>query len=87
METTDPGCMPNLKPRGMVGMIYVGNHWTLLYTKNIYAVGLIVAPEKIFSCFPIMSLWKPLIKRHGQFGHHGLDWQDLCMGTLDISVY
>ena len=33
MEAKYPGSLANLEPRGMVGMIYVGNHQTLLYTK------------------------------------------------------
>ena len=33
MEAKDPEGLGNLEPRGMVGMIYVGDHQTLLYTK------------------------------------------------------
>ena len=33
MEAKYPGSLANLEPRGMVGMIYLGNHQTLLYTK------------------------------------------------------
>ena len=33
MEAKDPEGLANLEPRGMVGMIYVGDHQTLLYTK------------------------------------------------------
>ena len=36
MEAKYPGDLANLEPRGMVGMIYVGNHKTLLYTKYIW---------------------------------------------------
>ena len=35
MEAKDPEGLVNLEPRGMVGMIYVGDHQTLLYTKYI----------------------------------------------------
>ena len=35
MEAKDPAGLANLEPRGMVGMIYVGDHQTLLYTKYI----------------------------------------------------
>ena len=38
MEAKDPEGLA----RGMVGMIYVGNHQTLLYTVCIQAVGLMV---------------------------------------------
>ena len=43
--------------------------------------------EKIFEVFPIISLSKLLIPGQGQFGHQGLDWQDLCRGPLDIATY
>ena len=33
MEAKHPVSLANLEPRGMVGMIYVGNHQPLLYTK------------------------------------------------------
>ena len=35
MKAKDPEGLANLEPRGMVGMIYVGDHQTLLYTKYI----------------------------------------------------
>ena len=35
MEAKDPEGLVNLDPRGMVGMIHVGDHQTLLYTKYI----------------------------------------------------
>ena len=35
MEAKDPEGLINLEPRGMVGMIYVGDHQTLLYTKYV----------------------------------------------------
>ena len=35
MEAKDPDGLANLELRGMVGMIYVGNHQALLYTKYI----------------------------------------------------
>ena len=33
MEAKDPDGLVNLEPRGMVGMIYVGDHQKLQYTK------------------------------------------------------
>ena len=42
MEAIDPEGLVNLEPRGMIGMIYVGDHQTLLYTVCIQAVGLMV---------------------------------------------
>ena len=35
MESKDPGGLANLEPRGMVSMINIGDHQTLLYTKYI----------------------------------------------------
>ena len=35
MEAKKPEGLANLEPRGMVGMIYVGDHQALLYTKYI----------------------------------------------------
>ena len=32
LEAKDPEGLANLEPKGMVGMIYVGYHQTLLYT-------------------------------------------------------
>ena len=35
MEAKDPDGLANFEPRGMVGMIYVGDHQALLFTKYI----------------------------------------------------
>ena len=35
MEAKDPEGFVNLEHRGMAGMIYVGDHQTLLYTKFV----------------------------------------------------
>ena len=35
MDAKDPEGLVNLAPRGMVGMVYEGDHQTLLYTKYI----------------------------------------------------
>ena len=35
MEAKDPEGLANLEPRGMVGMLYVGDHQALLYTKYL----------------------------------------------------
>ena len=35
MAAKDPEGLANFEPRGMVGMIYVGGHQTLLYTYYI----------------------------------------------------
>ena len=60
MEAKDPEGLVNLEPRGMVGMIYVGDHQKLLYTKYIscgpYGYGI-----EDFKAFPIISLCELLI--------------------------
>ena len=58
MEAKDPEGFANLEPRSM---IHVGDHQTLLYTKNIscgpYGYGI----EDFFKFFPIISLCQLLI--------------------------
>ena len=40
-----------MDPRGTVGRIYKENHYTLLHTQNMKALGLVVSEKKIFLCF------------------------------------
>ena len=40
----------NLDPRGVVGRINVEDHQTLLHTKSVIALGLMVSEKKIFEC-------------------------------------
>ena len=35
MRANDPRDVASLDPRGLIGRIYVGDHYTLLYTKYI----------------------------------------------------
>ena len=56
MGANAPREMANLDPRDMIGRIYVGYLLTLLHT-NIQALSLVVSEKKIFSYFPIISLW------------------------------
>ena len=35
----------------------------------------------------ITSLWEQMTPEHGQFRPKGHDWQDICMGQLDIAKY
>ena len=83
MEVKDPEGLANLEPRGMVGMIYVGDHQTLLYTKYIscgpYGYGI---EDFSFSNYKSMRATDPYV--HGKFSPKGLDWQDLCRGPLDM---
>ena len=48
-----------------------------------------MAPHRLCSLkvFFIISLWEQITSEHGQFGPKGHDWQDLCMGQLDIAKY
>ena len=60
----------NFNPRSMIGKIYLGDNQTLLHTKYLSIGPYCFREENIFEVFPIIS--------HGQFGHQGCDWQDLC---------
>ena len=55
MEANDPRGVANLDPRGMIGRIYEGYHYTLLHTKYIgfRPCGF---REEDFFIFPIISL-------------------------------
>ena len=37
-----------MDPRGTVGRIYKEDHYTLLYTQNMKALGLLVSEKKVF---------------------------------------
>ena len=47
-----------LKPRGIIGRIYVKHHLTLLHTKYTSALGLAVSEKIFFHMVPIISLWQ-----------------------------
>ena len=49
----DPRGMANLDPRGMVGRIYVGDHYTLLYTKYMSCRTHGFREEDFFKVFPL----------------------------------
>ena len=80
-----PCDVASVVPRGLIGRIYVGDHYSLLLTKYISC-----EPhgfrEDYLKVFPIISLLELLIPGCGQFGPQGLDWQDLCRGPLDITT-
>ena len=61
---------PIADPKGMVGRIYKGNYYPLLYTKYKNP-GLLVFREEDFYGFPIVSLWG-LMTPGGQFGPRGM---------------
>ena len=57
-----------MNPRGTVGRIYKEDHYTLLLTKNMKALGLVVSEKKIFFyVFPIVSLWELMTPGAGPF--------------------
>ena len=62
MGANDPRGGAIFDPRGMIGRIYIEDHYTLLHTKyescisNIQALCHAVA-EKVFSYISIISLW------------------------------
>ena len=83
METKDPEGLANLEPRGMVGMIYVGDHQTLLYSLKYISCGPYGHKKEDF-VFNYKSMLAIDPHVHDKFSPKGLDWQDLCRGPLDI---
>ena len=53
MAANDPRGGAISDPRGMIGRIYTEDHYTLLHTKNMKALGLVVSEKKIFYVFPM----------------------------------
>ena len=49
--------MASLNPRGMIGRIYAGDHYTLLLTKYI-SCGTSWFLRRFFGDFPFISLWE-----------------------------
>ena len=70
------------EPRGLIGRIYVGYHYTLLHTQYISCGPLGFREEDILSFSHYKSMGA-----NGQFGPKGLDWQALCSGPLHIATY
>ena len=54
----DPQVVASLGPKDLIDRIYVGDHYTLLHTRYISAIGLMIPEKKIFKVFPIISLWE-----------------------------
>ena len=73
--------------KGMVGMIYVGDHQTLIYSKYISCGPHCYRIEvfKSYSHYKSMRALDPHV--HDKFASKGLDWQDLCRPPLDIAIY
>ena len=57
-EAYDPWGVANLVPRGLIGRIFVGGHYTLLHTKYISSGPHGYREEDFLSFFPILSLWE-----------------------------
>ena len=60
MGVNEPQCRANLDPRGMVGRIYVDDHYTLLHTKYVCCgpCGFREEDFLFFIFFSIISLWE-----------------------------
>ena len=70
MGANDPRGGSIFDPRGMIGRIYIEDHYTLL--QNMKALGHVVSEKKIFFMFcPITPLGR------GLYGPQGHGWQDL----------
>ena len=82
--SNDPRGMAGLDPKGLIGRIYVEDHYSLLHTKYI-SFGPYGFREEDFLSFShyksmevndtgVWPIWTP--------GH---GWQDLCRGPLNIA--
>ena len=81
-----PWGVASLEPRGLIGRIYVGDHYTLLHIQYI-SCGPHGFREEGFLNFLHYKSMGANDPRHGQFGPKGLDWQDLCSEPLHIVTY
>ena len=82
-----PCGVASLEPRGLIGRIYVGDHYTLLHTPYISCGPNGFREEDYLSFLHYKSMGANDPWVHGQFGHQGLDWQELCSGPLHIATY
>ena len=63
-EAHGPQCSPELTaPRGLIGRIYVGDHYTLLHTKYISCGPHGFREEDFSKFFPIISPWELMTPR------------------------
>ena len=87
MTANDPQGMASLNPRGLIGRIYVVDHYTLLHTKYISSGPHGFQEEDFlsFSHYKCMGandpsgVWPIWTQGHG--------WQDLCRRPLNIASY
>ena len=69
-----------MDPRGTVGRIYKGDHYTLLHTKY-ESFGPCGFEEDLLMFFPMMP------PGQGPYGPQGHGWQDLYRGPLYIATH
>ena len=82
MGANDPRCVACLDPRGLIGRIYVGDHYTLLHTKYISS-GPHGFREEVFPIISLSELTTPWVMA-------SLDPGDLIgriYGPLNIATY
>ena len=86
MRANDPRGMARLDPKGLIGRIYVGGHYTLLHTKytSFRPHGFREDDFLSFSHYNSMGANDP---QAWPVWDQGLDWQDLCRGPLNIVTY
>ena len=63
MGANDPRGMASLDPRGLIGSIYVVDHYTLLHTNTYKFWASWFQRRRFFKVFPIISLWE--LMTHG----------------------
>ena len=75
--------MANLDHRGIAGRIYVRNHLTLLHTVSSGPYGF--SEEAFWRFFNYIQFYINIwCLGCDQFEPQGLDWQDLCRGSLNM---
>ena len=77
----------NLDPRGMVGMVYVGDHPTLLYTKYTSCGPHDYRKEDLKEKSHYKSMRAIDPQGRDKFASKRLHWQVLCRVPLDIAIH
>ena len=76
LGANDPRDVASLDPRGLIGRIYVVDHYTFLHTKYISS-GPHGFREEDFLSFSILSLWQQMTFAVWPIWTPGAYWQDL----------
>ena len=79
--------MASLGTRGLIGRMYVVDHYILLHTKYVSCWPHDFREEVTFLVFPIISLEELMTLGACQLEPQGLDWQYLCRAPLNIATY